>query len=469
QADNARYWKIPACYDDDDDYNFAIIPNELVKSLSMGDEHLDTVLATESDEFIKSSVENLVPNPSEFEGEKECDVPACFATFSNILFDSDYDLYSSDDQLLSDEDLLKEIYSNPLFDEEIISIKIDPHHFNAYDLTLLKSILPGISKTDCYPEEETYFTKRLLYDNSSPRPLEEFVSENSDAEIESFSLSPIPIEDIDSFMEEIDLSFNPDDPMPPRIEEDDYDSEREFLIFEELLSMKFLSLLKNESFHFDIPSSSRPPAKPPDDSYRRILSFKSSFPQLQLGNHFVNELAHIISPPEYDRFYFKDFPDPGELMSVLNSRIRENLSTTPVNLPIEDDHSPLLAYVVWIFLAYLTYPVIPPYLHPFGNEDTIFDPGITINHFYSFKPGSSHRHGASKKFNTHRKIDLSFTLDDPMPPGIKEDDYDSERDVPILEELLDNYSLSLPENESFYFDILSSSRPPAKPPDGEIS
>nr|GFC95246.1 hypothetical protein [Tanacetum cinerariifolium] len=60
---------------------------------------------------------------------------------------------------------------------------------------------------------------------------------------------------------------------------------------------------------------------------------------------FVDELAHIISLPEYDRFYFKDLPNPGELMSVLNIGIRENLSTTLVNLPIEDDHSPLLAYV----------------------------------------------------------------------------------------------------------------------------
>nr|GEX77908.1 reverse transcriptase domain-containing protein [Tanacetum cinerariifolium] len=96
---------------------------------------------------------------------------------------------------------------------------------------------------------------------------------------------------------------------------------------------------------------------------------------------FVDELAHIISPPEYDRFYFRNFPDPGELISVLNSEIHENLSRTLVNLPIEDDYSPLLTYVVWIFVAYLTYPVIPLYLHPFRNKDTIFDPGITINHF----------------------------------------------------------------------------------------
>nr|GEV88226.1 hypothetical protein [Tanacetum cinerariifolium] len=82
-------------------------------------------------------------------------------------------------------------------------------------------------------------------------------------------------------------------------------------------------------------------------------------------------------------------------------RIRENLSTTSVNLPVEDDHSPLLAYIVWIFLAYLTYPAFPPYLYSFGNEDTIFDPGIAINRFYSFKPCLSHRCGTFKEFNTH--------------------------------------------------------------------
>nr|GEY80405.1 hypothetical protein [Tanacetum cinerariifolium] len=70
---------------------------------------------------------------------------------------------------------------------------------------------------------------------------------------------------------------------------------------------------------------------------------------------FADELAHIISPPEYDCFYFRDLLDLGDWISSLNSRIHENLSsTTCVNLPVEDNHSPLLAYVVWIFLAYLT-------------------------------------------------------------------------------------------------------------------
>nr|GEX36609.1 hypothetical protein [Tanacetum cinerariifolium] len=190
----------------------------------MGDEHLDTILATKSDEFIKSYVENLVPNPSESEGENGCDVPAGFTTFSNVLFDDNYDSDYSDDQSPSVEDVREKIYSNPLFDEEIIPMQIDPHSFNAEsdpiesmpnhdssviiytkidslfdefagELTLLKSFSPGIDETDCHPEKGIHLTKRLLYDNSSPRPSKEIVSDISNADIESFSPSPIPNKD----------------------------------------------------------------------------------------------------------------------------------------------------------------------------------------------------------------------------------------------------------------------------------
>nr|GEX03381.1 hypothetical protein [Tanacetum cinerariifolium] len=98
----------------------------------------------------------------------------------------------------SDEDVLEKIIF--LFDKF------------AGELTLLKLIPPGIDETDCHPEEEIRLTKRLLYDNSSPRPPKEFVSDNSNADIKSFSPSPIPIKDSDSHMEEIDLSLNPVEP-----------------------------------------------------------------------------------------------------------------------------------------------------------------------------------------------------------------------------------------------------------------
>nr|GEX77266.1 hypothetical protein [Tanacetum cinerariifolium] len=302
QAANARYWKIPACCDDDDDYNFVITPNEPVDFLSIGDEHLNTIPATESDEFIKYCVENLVPNPSESKGENGCDVPACFTTFSNVLFDANYEFDSSDDQSLYNEDVPEKLFSNPLFEEEIIPMKIDQHHDNAEsdlveslrthdssliisskidslldefagELTLLKSIPSGIDETDCDPEKDIRLIERLLYDNSSPRPPKEFVSKNSNAEIESFSPSPIPVEDSDSFMKEIDLSFTSDDQMLLGIEKDDYDSERDNLIYEELLDNHSLSLPVIESYHFDIPSFSRPPAKPPDGN-TGILNIK---------------------------------------------------------------------------------------------------------------------------------------------------------------------------------------------------
>nr|GEU71774.1 hypothetical protein [Tanacetum cinerariifolium] len=294
QAAKDQNSKIPTCCDDDDDYNSAITPNKPVDSLSIEDDQLNTIPATESDEFIKSCVENLVPTPSESEGKNGCDVPASFTNFSNILLDAEYEFDSVNDQSCSDEDILEKIFSNALFEEEIVPTKICQHHFNAEsdliesmlnhdssiipsslktdslldefasELTLLKSIPSGIDKTDCYSEEDICLIERLLYDNSSPRPPEEFVFENSDAAIESFSLSQIPVEDSDTRMEQIDLSFNPDDPMLPSIEEDGDESERDILIHEELLDNYSLSLPVNESFYFDIPSLSRPPAKPPD-------------------------------------------------------------------------------------------------------------------------------------------------------------------------------------------------------------
>ncbi|GJT20506.1 hypothetical protein Tco_0890443 [Tanacetum coccineum] len=261
----------------------AITPNSpITDSLIMEDEHLDTISETKSDEEYESSVEDLNLTPSESEDlskdlsdiESECDVPICddFTTSSNPLFDSYDDSTSSDDESFSDEDVPKEnfkIYSNPLFDEEIISTKIDPYHFNAEsdliesllnrdtsiifspkfdslleefsgELAYIDLISTEIDKADFDLEEEIYLVEKLLYDNSSPRPP-------------------------DSLMKEIDIFLTPDDSMPPGMENDDYDSERDILFLEELFSNDSPSLPENESFHFDVPSSPRPPAKPPDD------------------------------------------------------------------------------------------------------------------------------------------------------------------------------------------------------------
>ncbi|GJS37623.1 hypothetical protein Tco_0536005, partial [Tanacetum coccineum] len=64
------------------------------------------------------------------------------------------------------------------------------------------------------------------------------------------------------------------------------------------------------------------------------------------------------------------------------------------------------------------------------------------------------------------EIDIFLALDDSIPSGIENDDYDSEGDVLFLEELINDDSLSLPKYESFHVDfynVPSSPRPPEKP------
>nr|GFB85053.1 hypothetical protein [Tanacetum cinerariifolium] len=319
-------------------------------SLSMGDEHLDTISATESDGFIKSSVENLISIPSESEGipDHRCDVPSHDSSPPlDVLKDQFEDLSESNEEFSSTDDdsfsfdkidyveasppdselvdaflavedeptssqlpksyldpkgdmLLLEAFLNDdhsfdfktkssstsfnsllektnnfdnylpefttflkvLFDVEyesdstrsasdnaesdlmeslhthdsslLISSKIDSllDEFVG-ELTLLKSIPPGIDETGCDFEEDIRLIEKLLYDNSSPRLLKEFVSANSDAKIKSFSPSPILVKDIDFVMEEIDLFCTPDYPMPPGIEDKDYDFEMDILILKD--------------------------------------------------------------------------------------------------------------------------------------------------------------------------------------------------------------------------------------------
>nr|GEU68372.1 hypothetical protein [Tanacetum cinerariifolium] len=197
----------------------------------MGDEHLSTIPEMESDELIKSSVENLVPNLSESEDlskdniKSECNVPVCddFTTFSNPLFDAHNNFSSSDDKSSFEEDVSKEnfkFFSNRLSDEEIISTKIDPHHFNT-ESVLIESLL----------NQDTLII-------SSPK--------------------------YDSLLEEFSGEFAHIDLIPPGINEADFDHEEDIHLVERLFNDS-PSLPKNKSFHFDFPSFLCPPAKPPDD------------------------------------------------------------------------------------------------------------------------------------------------------------------------------------------------------------
>nr|GEW83999.1 hypothetical protein [Tanacetum cinerariifolium] len=190
-----------------------------------------------------------------------------FTTFSNVLFDAEYESDSSDDQSCSVEDVLEKIISKPLFEEEIIPMKIDQHPDNT-ESDLMESLrthdssLPISSNIDSLLDE---FADELTLLKSIPLGIDETDCDLKKTFVLSRNCCMITLLlDSDSLMEEIDLFCTPDYPMPPGIEDDDYDSERDILILKDLPSNNTLSFAEKESFYFDIPLFSHPLAKPPD-------------------------------------------------------------------------------------------------------------------------------------------------------------------------------------------------------------
>ncbi|GJR27884.1 hypothetical protein Tco_1104116 [Tanacetum coccineum] len=207
------------CYYVDDDYNYkkSTIPlnaidsqipssNEITpvlptiepkNSLSIGDEHLSTIPEKESDKVIKFSVENLVPIPSESKDltdyESECDMPVCDDSSSKN--DGLDDIISIPPGKEIDHlDAIPDSVQSLLNRANSIIFLIEEF---AGELAPIDPIPQGIVEADLDPEEDI---QKLLNDDSSPHSLEKLNYEIPDAIIESFSPSPIPVEDSDSLM-----------------------------------------------------------------------------------------------------------------------------------------------------------------------------------------------------------------------------------------------------------------------------
>ncbi|GJX40906.1 hypothetical protein Tco_0255896 [Tanacetum coccineum] len=291
-----RYWKIPICYDDDDDEEssipfkdiiisglpscVAITPTLLTKepidSLIMEDEHLDTIPVTESDEVIKSSVEDLVPIQSESEGifDGVCDVPLCDNPTPLEVFKDHYEIVvdSNDDSSSSDLN---------------VHLLIANIETNTFDNSLTES------ETFCFNLEEISSGSTNTH------------SDYSLPDYEAFYLDDNHIEEKSSGSTTTHADFS-----------------------------------QYDSFIFDLSIDSFPPADTSD-------------------------------------FYHKEFA--GELLtSYLHRKPRvhvPNVLPTHPTLDLDMDFilfsDSLFAYIVWIFIPFLTYPVAPPYLLSCGNEDTI--------------------------------------------------------------------------------------------------
>ncbi|GJR34867.1 hypothetical protein Tco_1210551 [Tanacetum coccineum] len=343
---SSQCWKPPIFYDDDDEessiplrdiiselpLSVAIIPvlptiEDPKDSLIMGNEELSTISEKESDEFIKSSVEDLVPIPSESEdtsgSDSECILLSCddfspinvyeekFVTFSNPLFDSNDDFTSSDDESLSDEDVPEDnfkIYSNPLFefDDEYISSDINP---------LFDEVLENIESKDSY-----------VSNLDEPALL---VTPLSDVNEDKCFDPGGDIDEIDAFL---DIYISTD------IKDSYHDSKGDITYLESLLI---------------------------DDTIPNLL------PEVFL-DHDPRSLSNIN--------------DLKIMVKVFDPEIHETIfSPTYVSLPFEDRHYLSFTYVIRIFLPYFTYPVESPLLLSSESEDIIFDPDIFAYSFYSLE------------------------------------------------------------------------------------
>nr|GEZ55503.1 hypothetical protein [Tanacetum cinerariifolium] len=178
-----------------------------------------------------------------------------------------------------------------------------------------------------------------------------------------------------------------------------------------------ISLPEYEVFHDDHVKeiSSGSPTTHSDSSLYASFMFDLSinpFPPADRSDsyEFTDELFPFISAPEYDCILFKVEPNSRDF----TKDVVENISLTKepqvltvlpthptlqLNMKFQSSSEYLFAYVVWIFLPFLMYSVVPYYLLSLRNEDLIFDLGICKSTFS--RPDISHRCGTVKKFNTH--------------------------------------------------------------------
>nr|GFB75493.1 hypothetical protein [Tanacetum cinerariifolium] len=278
---NSPSWNRPTFYDNDEENSIqykeylenssnAITPvlptYEPEYSLSMGYEHLSTILETKSDEIIKSSVEKLVQILREykvtFDNESECDMPVCedSSTFDvcedhyEILSDSNNDDTSSDDDALEDIEYVEA----SLPETKFVSLEEENDVYQEEK---------EIDLEDIFQIQDVILREKLLSINRLIADIE-FLNDNPTLDCVLKSSSSIPIfENSDN-----SLSYS-------------------------------------------------------DNSLPEFETFSDYTEEMRSGNttaHANNSL------PEYDSFCFEIEPDQGRLTSVVMKNISDNSTNDPL-------------------------------------------------------------------------------------------------------------------------------------------
>ncbi|GJY54627.1 hypothetical protein Tco_0446291 [Tanacetum coccineum] len=475
-------------YDDDDDDEERTIPlNEIISqipasfaitpvlptmepkdSLIIGDENLSTIPEKESDKFIKSSVEKIVPIPSESED-----------TFDNDRFD---------DESFLEEDVQAgnfKIYLNPLFDfdDEYISSDVNPlfNEDECFDpggdideieaCLTSDSISPEINDADFDPDGDIIYLESLLIKYTTHNlPSDVFLdidpkSLNDEPDFDDLKNNP----EMEGLMGLYQLVFNKLELVDkllralnsPCLEQRTIDDES---FLEEDVQAGNFKIYLNPLFDFDdeyISSDVNPLFNEVLEDIESKDSYVSKLDEPALlvtplsdtnedecfdprgdideieacltSDSISLEIDDADFDPEGDIIYLEsllikytthnlpsevfldidpkclndepDFDDLKSMVKVFDPGDHVIIFFSNIcELPFEDRHYFSFMFAIRIFLPYLTYSVNSPFLLSSGSEDTIFDPGISAFSFYSLEPVVSHQSGTFMCFNVYLYI-----------------------------------------------------------------
>nr|GEZ22949.1 hypothetical protein [Tanacetum cinerariifolium] len=248
-------------------------------ALSMGDEHLDTISATKSDEVIKSSVENLIPIPSESEGipEHMCDVPSHNNSPPlDVLKDQIEDFSESNDEVSSIDDDSFSI-------NNIDYVEASPPDSELVSSVVIEIVIPevgGIDDDILLTIKDDSLREKLLNVNLLIAKIKAL---NANHTLSSDCKTKSPYTSLNSLLEETNTSDN--------------------------------SLPEFETFCFGVEEiSSGSTTTHSDSSLYASFIFDLSinpFPPADMSDfyEFTDELIPFISPSEYDCFLFKVKPN----------------------------------------------------------------------------------------------------------------------------------------------------------------
>nr|GFB22839.1 hypothetical protein [Tanacetum cinerariifolium] len=392
----------------------------------MGDEHLDTIPATESDQFIKSGVENLIPIPSESEGISEHDFSESNEEFS-----------------LTDDDSFS-------FDK-IDYVEASPPDSKLVSSEVMEIVVPKVGGIKASNDNPILFYDPIIPGNPP-------------------SLTPSGESD---FFLEVDAFIGVEDEfLSSQFPKSYLDSEGDMLLFEAFLN-------DDHSFDFKTKSSSTSLNSPLEETN----NFHNSLPKFTTFSKVLFDAKCESDSSDDQSCSDEDVLEKIILKPLSEEEIipMESLRTHDSSLLISSKIDSLLDE----FAGELT--LLKSIPSGIDKTDCDFEEDIRLIEKLLYDKSSprplkefvsAHSDAASESFSPSpilvkdsdslmEKIDLFCTPDYPMPPSIMDKDYDSERDILISKDLPSNNSLSFAEKESFHFDIPHFSRLPTKPPDGD--